>query len=186
MYLPKTDASKAESQSEATLREKLPECPRIEVAYIYDFRLLRFPASSDRFNFFQLVIMALSTLFTNDIVPEAPADLHYGLRAEFQADSNANKVNLVIGAYKDEAGNPWVLPVVKKAGTWRCVQFLESNGLQAAQLYHDDPRQNHEYLPLAGDPAFCSAAAKVLFGDGSSFVPNQVRSSTLSISHTRY
>lgn len=58
--------------------------------------------------------MTITTIFPVNIVPQAPADLHYGLRAEFQDDTHPDKINLVIGAYKDEAGQPWVLPVVKK------------------------------------------------------------------------
>jgi aspartate aminotransferase len=92
--------------------------------------------------------MSGQSLFTETLVPEAPADSHYGLRAEFQADSHTEKVNLVIGAYKDDQGKPWVLPVVKKA----------------AQLYHEDKNQNNEYLPISGEPAFCKAAAQVLLG----------------------
>lgn len=60
--------------------------------------------------------MSEQSLFAEALVPEAPADSHYGLRAEFQADSHPDKVNLVIGAYKDDEGKPWVLPVVKKVG----------------------------------------------------------------------
>ncbi|KAH6661552.1 pyridoxal phosphate-dependent transferase [Plectosphaerella plurivora] len=105
--------------------------------------------------------MTSNTIFPDNVVPKALADLHYGLRAEFQEDKHPDKINLVIGAYKDEAGQPWVLPVVKKA----------------AQLYHEDPQQNHEYLPLAGDPRFCSAAARVLFGDVTLLDLNQLCSS---------
>ena len=70
-------------------------------------QLIRLPSQSV-FN------MSSGTIFKNHVVPKAPADLHYGLRAEFQADAHPDKVNLVIGAYKDDSGNPWVLPVVKK------------------------------------------------------------------------
>ncbi|KAH8174047.1 aminotransferase class I and II domain-containing protein [Sarocladium implicatum] len=93
--------------------------------------------------------MSGNTLFTETAVPEAPVDSHYGLRALYQADDHPNKVNLVIGAYKDDEGQPWVLPVVKKV---------------AAKKYHEDPRQNYEYLPIAGDPSFCKAAARILMG----------------------
>ncbi|KAK0392307.1 hypothetical protein NLU13_1803 [Sarocladium strictum] len=58
--------------------------------------------------------MATNSLFNELSVPEAPPDSHYGLRAEFQADRHPDKVNLVIGAYKDDQGRPWILPVVRK------------------------------------------------------------------------
>lgn len=60
--------------------------------------------------------MATNSLFNELSVPEAPPDSHYGLRAEFQADRHPDKVNLVIGAYKDDQGRPWILPVVRKVG----------------------------------------------------------------------
>jgi aspartate aminotransferase len=32
----------------------------------------------------------------------------------YQADTYPNKVNLGVGAYRDDDNKPWVLPVVKK------------------------------------------------------------------------
>jgi hypothetical protein len=54
-------------------------------------------------------------MFNTDAVPQAPEDNHYGLKAKFIADKATNKIDLVIGAYRDDDGKPWVLPVVKKA-----------------------------------------------------------------------
>jgi aspartate aminotransferase len=34
--------------------------------------------------------------------------------AAFDADSHANKVSLITGAYRDEEGQPWVLPSVRQ------------------------------------------------------------------------
>lgn len=42
----------------------------------------------------------------------APADTAFGLMADFEADSHPNKVSLIAGAYRDEYGDPWVLPSV--------------------------------------------------------------------------
>lgn len=36
------------------------------------------------------------------------------LSVAFNEDSSPNKVNLGVGAYRDENGKPWVLPAVKK------------------------------------------------------------------------
>lgn len=47
-------------------------------------------------------------------VPPAPEDPLYRLMREYREDHNARKIDLGIGAYRDEAGNPWLLPVVKK------------------------------------------------------------------------
>jgi aspartate/tyrosine/aromatic aminotransferase len=36
----------------------------------------------------------------------------FALNAQYMADSNQNKVNLIIGAYRDDNGNPWALSSV--------------------------------------------------------------------------
>lgn len=69
-----------------------------------------------------------------DQVPLAPADAVFGLAAQCSADPSPNKVNLVIGAYRDEHLKPWVLPVVREVQT------------QIAT----DPVQDHEYLDIDG------------------------------------
>jgi aspartate aminotransferase len=72
-----------------------------------------------------------STSFTADVVPQAPEDALFGLMAAFRRDEDPNKVDLGIGAYRDDNAKPWVLPVVKKvcascrckerpASEWRC------------------------------------------------------------------
>jgi aspartate aminotransferase, cytoplasmic len=54
------------------------------------------------------------TAFTSDIVPKAPEDPLFGLMAAYKADTDPKKVDLGIGAYRDDNAKPWVLPVVKK------------------------------------------------------------------------
>ncbi len=46
-----------------------------------------------------------------------PADVAFGLMADFEADPHPNKVSLVAGAYRDENGNPWILPSVRRVNT---------------------------------------------------------------------
>lgn len=58
--------------------------------------------------------------FTVDAVPKAPEDPLFGLMAAYRADTFEKKVDLGIGAYRDDNAKPWVLPVVKKV--WICVQ----------------------------------------------------------------
>lgn len=55
--------------------------------------------------------------FGADIVPQAPEDPLFGLMAAFRRDTDSNKVDLGIGAYRDNNAKPWVLPVVKKVRT---------------------------------------------------------------------
>lgn len=44
----------------------------------------------------------------------APPDVIFELTASYKADKDPNKINLGVGAYRDNQGNPWTLPVVKK------------------------------------------------------------------------
>lgn len=41
-------------------------------------------------------------------------DAIFHLNAEFQKDQSPDKINVGIGAYRTDDGEPWVLPVVKK------------------------------------------------------------------------
>ncbi|CAM9011821.1 hypothetical protein WICANDRAFT_30060 [Wickerhamomyces anomalus NRRL Y-366-8] len=84
-------------------------------------------------------------------IEQLPPDALFGLKARFVADSRPQKVDLGIGAYRDENGKPWILPSVKEAD----------------KLIHEDPAFNHEYLPIQGFASFVSAAAKVILGDES-------------------
>lgn len=52
--------------------------------------------------------------FPADAVPQAPEDPLFGLMAAYRADTFDKKVDLGIGAYRDNSAKPWVLPVVKK------------------------------------------------------------------------
>ena len=60
-------------------------------------------------------------------MPQAPEDPLFGLMAAYRKDTFDKKVDLGIGAYRDDNAKPWVLPVVKKvswefggeSGKWR-------------------------------------------------------------------
>jgi hypothetical protein len=43
-------------------------------------------------------------------------DSIFKLTAAYQADTYPHKVNLGVGAYRDDDSKPWVLPVVNKVG----------------------------------------------------------------------
>jgi len=55
-----------------------------------------------------------ATSFMNEL-PMGPPDAILGLVGDFKACKAPNKVNLVVGAYRDSNGQPWVLPSVKEA-----------------------------------------------------------------------
>ncbi|MQL20618.1 aminotransferase class I/II-fold pyridoxal phosphate-dependent enzyme, partial [Escherichia coli] len=44
-----------------------------------------------------------------------PPDAILGVTEAFKADSNPKKINLGVGAYRDDQGKPFVLPSVKEA-----------------------------------------------------------------------
>ena len=94
---------------------------------------------------------ASNSVCSADGAPQAPEDPLFGLMAAYRRDTDPNKVDLGIGAYRDDNAKPWILPVVKKAD---------------AKL-RDDPNLNHEYLPIAGLADFTSAAQKLILGSDS-------------------
>lgn len=66
--------------------------------------------------------------------PLAPADAIFALTAAYVADQTKEKVNLGVGAYRDNQGKPYVLPVVRKVslsygvmGDIGCVEQSVSN-----------------------------------------------------------
>ncbi|KAJ5093090.1 hypothetical protein N7456_008951, partial [Penicillium angulare] len=93
----------------------------------------------------------MQSYFTLENVPQATEDPLYRLMREYREDTHEKKIDLGIGAYRDENGKPWVLPVVKKA---------ESR-------LHDNPDSNHEYLPIRGLDSFLIAAQRLILGNES-------------------
>lgn len=59
-------------------------------------------------------IMPSSSVFSSSVVSAAPEDPLFGLAQAFRQDPSDKKVDLVIGAYRDDHAKPWILPVVKK------------------------------------------------------------------------
>lgn len=71
------------------------------------------------------------------------------INALCQADDNADKINLTIGAYRDDEGNPFVLESVKAAE----IKLVNDKSL------------NHEYLALSGLKSFTSLSAQLVLGN---------------------
>lgn len=110
----------------------------------------------------------MATNFPATAVPQAPEDPLFGLMSSYRSDSFDKKVDLGIGAYRDDNAKPWVLPVVHKAD----------------ELLRNDPSLNHEYLPIAGLATFTAAAAKLILGADSPALSEKRTSSTQTISGT--
>ena len=80
-----------------------------------------------------------------------PPDPILGVSEAFKRDSNPSKMNLGVGAYRDDQGKPFVLPSVRKAEN----KILTSN-------------LNKEYAPIGGEPSYGNLSADLAFGDGNS------------------
>ena len=75
------------------------------------------PSSArDRLSSLNHHIMGASnpSVFTAATVAAAPEDPLFGLMKAYREDPSDKKVDLGIGAYRDNNAKPWILPVVKK------------------------------------------------------------------------
>ncbi len=81
-------------------------------------------------------------------VQQAPPDPILSLGVAYKADTDKNKVNLGIGAYRCEQGKPYVFPVVKAA----------------EKKVVADEKLDKEYLGIDGIPEFNKGSRGVLFG----------------------
>lgn len=108
----------------------------------------------------------MSKFFTQ--IAELPPDPLFGLKARYTADSRADKVDLGIGAYRDNFGKPWILPAVRKAER----KLIDSAGY------------NHEYLGISGYEPFLVESAKVILGADSVALADNAVVSQQSLSGT--
>lgn len=81
-------------------------------------------------------------------VKQAPADPILGLGIGYRNDKDPRKVNLGMGAYRDEEGKPLVFPVVR----------------QAEMAIANNHSLDKEYSTIDGDAAFNKGARMCLFG----------------------
>jgi len=100
-------------------------------------------------------------------VEMGPPDAILGVTEAFKKDSNPAKMNLGVGAYRDDNGQPFVLPSVHQA---------ESNIFNASL--------NKEYAPIGGEGDFCKESAKLAFGDDSVVVKDGLNVTIQGISGT--
>lgn len=89
---------------------------------------------------------AMSSVWSH--IEMGPPDPILGVTEAFKADGNPNKINLGVGAYRDDSGKPFVLESVRKAET----------KLLAAGL-------DKEYSPITGGADFCRLSAELAFGE---------------------
>lgn len=94
-----------------------------------------------------------------------PPDPILGVSEAFRACKNPKKVNLGVGAYRDDNSKPFLLPCVKKA----------EKILQGMDL-------NKEYLPQAGMPEFNKLAGLFAFGEDCEHIKNGLMATVQSLS----
>lgn len=92
----------------------------------------------------------LSFKFSKQIwkqLPVIPKDPIFYFNEMFNQDKNTAKVNLTIGAYRDEQGKPWNLSSVKSA-----IEKIKD-------------KLNLQYLNQKGDPDFLRSALQICYGE---------------------
>ncbi|CAG8458777.1 13592_t:CDS:10 [Ambispora leptoticha] len=137
-----------------------------ENATFYD--TVNVTSNENSWNFFNAenFVATAESLFQN--TPLAGPDKIFHLTAVYASDEFPQKINLGVGAYRDNDGKPWVLPVVKKA----------------EDILINDPNRNHEYLPITGLPTFRAASAKLILGADSPAIKENRVSTCQTISGT--
>ena len=81
-------------------------------------------------------------------IPLAPPDKILGLNEAFKADISKTKVNLGVGAYRDDNGKPFVLKSVREAEKRIAVKNVD-----------------HEYAGIAGVQQFIDLSLDFAYGD---------------------
>ncbi|KAH8920903.1 hypothetical protein BT69DRAFT_1308919 [Atractiella rhizophila] len=115
-------------------------------------------------NYSQRALRGVST-WAN--VKQGPPDPILGVTEAFKADTDSRKINLGVGAYRDENGKPFVLPSVRKA---------EESIVKA--------KYDKEYLPITGFGEFTKNAAILAYGKDSTPLKEGRVAITQSISGT--
>ncbi|XP_059477681.1 aspartate aminotransferase, mitochondrial [Neocloeon triangulifer] len=100
-------------------------------------------------------------------VEMGPPDAILGVTEAFKKDTNPKKINLGVGAYRDDNGKPFVLPSVIKA----------EEQMRARKL-------DHEYGAIGGTAEFCKHSITLALGDDSEHVANGFNASVQGISGT--
>ena len=100
-------------------------------------------------------------------VEMGPPDAILGVTEAFKKDPSDKKMNLSVGAYRDDDGKPFILPCVKKAE-----EILYNKNL------------DKEYAGIAGVPDFCASAAKLAFGEDSHVIKEGLNATVQGISGT--
>lgn len=72
-------------------------------------------------------------------------DSIFKLTAAYKADPFPQKINLGVGAYRDDDSKPWVLPVVRKVKHF--IIFSTPSFVRLLSTYNTPPRPTHAKEP---------------------------------------
>lgn len=100
-------------------------------------------------------------------VQMGPPDAILGVTEAFKKDTNPKKINLGVGAYRDDNGKPYVLPSVHKAE-----EIMAKKGL------------DKEYAPISGPADFCKNSIELALGSDSEEVKAGSNATVQAISGT--
>lgn len=105
--------------------------------------------SLTQFNISNFSSYAFSTSFWSHLNTR-PKDAIFGVNEEFKNDPANFKINLTVGAYKDDNGNPFILNCVKEATKQYYLKSID-----------------HEYLPICGNPSFIKKSLELAYSNDS-------------------
>ncbi|XP_058815761.1 aspartate aminotransferase, mitochondrial-like [Topomyia yanbarensis] len=100
-------------------------------------------------------------------VQMGPPDVILGVTEAYKRDTNPKKINLGVGAYRDDNGKPFVLPSVLKAEKRLAEKLLDK-----------------EYSPIGGTAEFCKHSILLALGEDSQHVANGQNATVQGISGT--
>lgn len=100
-------------------------------------------------------------------VPQGPPDAILGITEAFKKDQAPHKINLGVGAYRDNNGKPYVLKSVREAEKEVAAKKLDK-----------------EYAGITGVPAFVQAAIALAYGEDSAPLKEGRIAATQTISGT--
>ncbi|XP_055837145.1 aspartate aminotransferase, mitochondrial [Episyrphus balteatus] len=100
-------------------------------------------------------------------VKMGPPDAILGVTEAFKRDQNPKKINVGVGAYRDDNGKPFVLPSVRTAE-------------ERILAKHAD----HEYAPIVGVPQFWASAIELALGADSQRLKAKHNATVQAISGT--
>ncbi|BFZ59212.1 aspartate transaminase aat1 [Saitoella coloradoensis] len=112
-------------------------------------------------------IQCLRTVSTWAHVPMGPPDAILGVTEAFKKDTAPHKINLGVGAYRDDKGKPYVLPSVLEA-----------------EKRITEKKMDKEYAPITGVASFTKLASQLAYGADSTDLKEGKIAATQSISGT--